>query len=131
MESENVDYAEFEHMLAAVCEAAVKIVDGVDHSGLVMFDRSLESGTVVAEYPVTQGTVGLPIQITGTVTAERLVQSRDPIVSNDVENDKALGGLKAGLLRLGIKSIVIVPIVVDGEVRGSFSFDSMRALRPF
>jgi len=121
---------DLQRTLCAVCEAAVKLVN-VDHSGLVIFSESRETGTVVAEYGALITTLELPIQVAGIEPAEKLVTERQPIVSNDVANDSSLGALRPHLLSLNIKSIVIVPIVVDNEVIGSFSFDVITAPRVF
>src|SRR5260370_1257101 len=121
----------FEDTLNAVCEAAVRLV-GVDHSGLVLFDPDRNAGTVRAEYPLSsKSALGQRVEVIGIPPEERLVQNRQPIVVNDVAKDASLGSVKDVLLNLGIKSILVVPIVVDGQVRGSFSFDSVQETRTF
>jgi GAF domain-containing protein len=101
----------------------VKLV-GADHSGLVIFDAQLKRGWVRAEYPNT-GAVGLEIQIDGVEKEEILVRSREPIVIRDVEQESALGPVRQVLLDLDIQSILIVPIVKNSHVIGSFSLDAI------
>src|SRR5258708_38454716 len=115
-------------VLTAVCNVAVRVME-VDHSGLVIFSPDRQTGKVVAEYPdKVIKTLGLELQLGGHGSVETLIDQRRPIISNDVRGDESLEGLKNGFIQLGIKSIVIVPIVVDGHVRGSFSFDSVRQI---
>ncbi|MEA2203963.1 MAG: hypothetical protein QOE77_739 [Blastocatellia bacterium] len=117
--------------LSAVCEAAVKLM-GVDHSGLVLFEANRQRGKVVAEYPAgSQSAVGSWVPISGVAPAELLVQQGKPIVSNDVQSDTSLGDTRRILRGFGIVSIVIVPITVDDQVIGSFSFDAIKQRREF
>jgi GAF domain-containing protein len=120
-----------ESTLAAVCEAAVKLV-GVNHSGLVLFDDDRQWGEVVVEYPKLRvPAVGERIEIAGVAAEEKLVYDGEPMVVNDVAGQESLGSVRKLLLRLGIKSIVVVPIIVDGVIRGSFSFDAIDEVRNF
>lgn len=120
-----------EPTLVAVCKAAVELV-GVNHSGLVLFDDDHQWGTVVAEYPqLPVPAVGNRIQVGGVAAEERLATEGEPLVVNDIEGQMSLGPIRDLLLRLGIKSVVVVPIVVDNMIRGSFSFDAMDGLRTF
>lgn len=117
--------------LTAVCEAAVKLV-GVNHSGLVLFDEDNQWGEVVAEYPeLPVPAIGERIQVGGVRPEERLANDGEPLVVNNVEEQMSLGSVRDLLLKLGVKSLVVVPIVVDGVIRGSFSFDAMGEARSF
>ncbi len=121
----------FEHTLSAVCKAAVNLV-GVDHSGLVLFHNSLEYGTVSAEYPASaHSAIGRRLPLRGVPLEEKLIEKRKPIVVNNVSTEEALGPVRDILTDLGIKSILVVPIVVGDVVKGSFSFDSTRESRVF
>lgn len=122
-----------ESTLAAVCEAAVKLVK-VDHSGLVLFDEDRQWGEVVVEYPKLQvPAVGQRIRVGGVAAEERLVNAGEPLIVNDVfeQEHESLGPIQQILLQLGIKSIVVVPIIVDNMIRGSFSFDAIGEARNF
>ena len=117
--------------LTAVCEAAVKLV-GVDHSGLVLFDEDNQWGTVVAEYPdLPVPAIGERIQVGGVPPEERLAKTGEPLIVNDVRGRMSLGSVRDLLIRLGVESLIVVPIVVDGVIRGSFSFDAMGKARSF
>jgi GAF domain-containing protein len=122
----------FKTTLTAVCEAAVTLV-GVDHSGLVLFSRDYEYGTIEAEYPSSASSVvGRQFPIAGVDLEQRLVHAGEEIVIQDVaEQQPSLGLVQDILMGMGVKSIVVVPIVVDDEVKGSFSFDSLTEIREF
>lgn len=123
--------ADLEQVLPQICRAAVELFE-VDHSGLVVFDETGDSGTVQAEYP-HQGAVGLRIAVRGVPAEERLFYERQPIVIDDVERaaPEDLGPVADVFARFRIRSILIVPIVSAGRVLGSFSLDAIARPRPF
>jgi GAF domain-containing protein len=123
--------ASFQSTLTAVCEAAVKLV-GVDHSGLVLFSKGYESAKVMAEYPPRAlSVVDKEFPIEGIPLVEKLIRSHLPIVVQDVASEDSLGIVQKVLLEMGVRSTVVVPIIVDDEVKGSFSFDSIDKVRDF
>ena len=113
------------------CRAAVEMF-GVDHSGMVEFDASYTSGRVVAEYP-QQNVQGTMIPLRGIPAEERLISRHEPIVISDltVEAVKDLGSVAQVLQRFHIQSILIVPIISEGRVVGSFSLDAIGRRRDF
>lgn len=123
--------ADLEQVLPQICRAAVELFE-VDHSGLVTFDETGDSGVVQAEYP-HQGAVGVRITVRGVPAEERLFYERQPIVIDDVERAalEDLGPVAEIFARFRIRSILIVPIVSEGRVLGSFSLDAITRPRPF
>ncbi len=62
--------------------------------------------------------------MTGIPLEERLIHEREPIVVRDVRSMMTtLGPVGSNLLRLGVNSLLIVPVVVRRKVIGSFSLD--------
>lgn len=116
--------------LKAACRAAVELL-GVDHSGLVLFAPDLKTGRVSAEYPEHLGARSLEIPLWRVPSEEQLIHSREPVIIRDVANDASLGPVRDILAGLGISSILIVPIVIKGDVVGSFSLDSVNRKRVF
>lgn len=121
---------ELDEALKAACRAAVELL-GVDHSGLVLFAPDRARGWVSAEYPEQLGALKTEIPIYGVRPEEQLIRDQEPIVIHDVANDTSLGSVREILGGLGIRSILIVPIVIKGEVVGSFSLDAVNEKRVF
>ncbi|MCS6879946.1 MAG: GAF domain-containing protein [Oscillochloridaceae bacterium] len=93
-----------------------------DHTGTVLVTEP-EGAMVVAEYPPT-GIVGLPIPMQDNPLMDRLIGARRPIVIEDIEHDP-LAELNRELWRsMGIRSLIIVPLVSRDRVLGSISLDS-------
>jgi len=111
--------------LNAACRAAVRLL-GCDHSGLVIFDPSLTFGVVRGEYPVSVGAIGSRIQIEGVAVEEELIKSKQPLFIPDVHAAEDLGPVRDVLLNLDVRSMLLVPILSQGKIIGSFSIDFIR-----
>lgn len=122
-------------ILNKTCRAAVELLN-VDHSGLVLFQPDLIQGEIFAEYPNQEipgltRTLGTIIPVRDSPAEEELIFDQRILNISDVANEIALGPVREILLKLGIQSILIVPVVSHGNVIASFSLDSMRELRTF
>jgi PAS domain S-box-containing protein len=115
--------------LNSVCQSAVQMMK-VEHSGLVLFDARREKGEVRAEYPEI-GAAGLQIPLQGVDAEEKLIETQEPLVVFDVENESLLGPVREILKSLNIHSILIVPVVGKSGLLGSFSLDSIGRKRKF
>lgn len=120
---------DFTRTLATVCEVAVKF-GRAEHSGIVVFDPDHKHGTVKAEFPLEVGALNTIIPLVGAAEQD-LVNTAKPIVIKDVEQNDELGPVKDILLDLEIRSLLVVPVVIDGEVKGSFSFDWLSGPQQF
>lgn len=117
--------------LNKTCEAAVRLL-GVDHSGLVLFESDYSSGKVVAEYPTELNTKETIIPIMEIPIERKLIQNKESITIDDVENEEGLGSYKNKIyFEFGIKSTVLIPVVYKGELLGSFSLDMVQSKRQF
>ncbi|MEM8863279.1 MAG: GAF domain-containing protein, partial [Chloroflexota bacterium] len=108
----------------AISKTVVNLFDNVDHSGLVIFDHDYRYGKVVSEYPL----LGVPnkqiLPIKGIPFEQDLLDGAPFITCFDIENDSKMGKLGPILTGLGIKSVVIIPLVYNGRLLGSFSLDA-------
>lgn len=120
---------DLDQTLQSACRAAVELI-GVDHSGMVLFSTDMESGVVRAEYP-NRGAIHQTIQVQGVKAEERLVNRREPLLVEDVEQATDLGAVRDLLLKMDVRSIFVVPVIRHDKVVGSFSFDSIGRPRAF
>ncbi len=118
-------------ILKQTCQAAVDFFK-VDHCGLVRFDPDKVQGEVVAEYPAEMKTLGMQMKLKGISLEEEILTKKKPIVVYDIESEENLGELR-NLLHgeFGIQSSLYAPIIVDGEVIGTFGVDSTEKKRDF
>lgn len=118
-------------ILTLTCKAAVEIFN-VDHSGLVLFEKDLSKGKTIAEFPEQEKrSLGTVIQVKGIPAEENLVLRKEIINIFDLNPDKSLGKVRALLMDFGVRSILVVPVILSDNVIASFSLDMIRRNRQF
>ncbi|MEM7115392.1 MAG: GAF domain-containing protein [Chloroflexota bacterium] len=103
------------------CRSIVELF-GVTHCGLVKFDDDQVTGKVVAEYPMI-GTLDMAFPVQGIPAEEQLIESKQPFIAEDVAECEELGEVRRTILGHNIQALMIVPIVLNKRVWGSFSLD--------
>ncbi|NJN95201.1 MAG: GAF domain-containing protein [Anaerolineales bacterium] len=116
-------------MLTNVARQLVEMFE-VDHSGVLFFDETDVEGLVIAEYP-HQGAVALKVPLTEYPLMDRMKVERKPLQVEDAQNDPRMGSARPTMRLLGIRSIVIIPLVVQDKLVGSLSLDAVRQPRSF
>jgi GAF domain-containing protein len=122
-------------LLEKVCQIVVQAFE-VDHSGILLFNESGEWGKLYAEYPPLihsrEATpFGPTIPVRGVKLEEKLFFEQEIVEIYEVATEQSLGSVRTLLLDLGIRSILIVPIVFAGRTLASFSLDAIRRKRHF
>lgn len=103
-----------------------------DHGGAMLFDPMLHYGTVVSEYPAS-GTVGVRLDMRGNALFEALRQDpTQPFIVSDVERDPRVTPETREVFRnAGIKSMMMVPITMEGKLIASIGLDLYTSERQF
>jgi GAF domain-containing protein len=103
-----------------------------DHGGAMIFDPALEYGTVVSEYP-SHGTVGIRLEMRGNALFEALLEDvSQPFIVPDVEIDPRVTPETREVFRsTGIKSLMMVPITLEGKLIASIGLDLFTRERQF
>ena len=117
------------HVLDTAAKEVVTVF-GADHSGIMLFDEERRHGQVLAEHPST-GAVAECIPVEGYLGAERMIAERQPLMIKDVQDDPLMAALRETMQRLDIRSMLIVPLIVKGEVIGSIGLDAIGQRRQF
>jgi len=96
---------------------------GVDHSGIVLVNIQGTLGTVVSEYPGI-GTLGTQIEVSNTELIQMIRDSRQPFITNDLENDVRVTEATRDLMKKnGIHAFGFFPIIVQERLFGSIGLD--------
>ncbi len=120
-----------EQVLIAACQSVVEAIEGVDHAGIVLNYLAPTSGTVVAEYPL-RGGIGQPLQLQGYQVYEQMVKTLGPIVVNDVITARDFLEPNYDIITgMGIKSLMVVPLIVQNEFIGSIGIDATQQAHHF
>lgn len=93
----------------------------IDHVGIMVYDYKERVGIVISEYP-DSGIAGMRIPMI-TPLQERLENTHAPVVINNVDEAHDLGSARAMLQQLGVKSMAILPMVVQDELIGTVGLD--------
>jgi GAF domain-containing protein len=101
----------------------------IDHVGIVVFDYKERIGNVISEFP-DSGVVGMRIPMV-TPLQERLENTLAPVVINNVDEAHDLGSARAMLQTLGIKSLAVLPMIVQDELIGSVGLDAFYEYHDF
>ncbi len=104
----------------------------LEQGGILIFDDSRIYGALKAH--MVKGRLvepGLRIPVANNPACERLVATKEPVVINDVLEDQLIEPVYELTLNLGIKSLLLVPIVVRGEVIGALGADATETTREF
>ena len=113
------------------CQRIVDTLPYIDHVGIVLNDHAPVSGTVVAEYPPT-GSIGVQLQLEGYPVYDTMVQTLKPIAINDVlDAQEILGDNHETIKSVGIKSLLIVPLLIEQRMIGSIGLDCTQKQHEF
>jgi GAF domain-containing protein/CheY-like chemotaxis protein len=95
-----------------------------DQVGLVLFDPEQGFGRLIAEAVPTPGREAVRIPMAGNPTYELLAQQRAALTVYDVASDPATAAVADMLLSRGVRSILILPLLVEQRLIGSLGVDS-------
>jgi GAF domain-containing protein len=105
---------------------------GLKQGGVLLFDDRQLSCTLEAHMVAGQWVEpGLQIPVADNPIIERLIARKETVAINDVATDPVLGPYRDFSLGLGIKSMLLVPIIVRGKVIGGLGADATGARHEF
>ena len=104
----------------------------LQQGGVLIFDEDRSYGFLMA-HMVGKKLVepGLRIPVAGNPSYDRLIETRQPVAIRDAHNDDLLEPVHELVLELGVRSLLLVPIVVRGDVIGALGADSTETMRDF
>lgn len=120
--------------LTDICTTACRIACerlGVSHTAFVLFDADLQAGRVLAEYPEAVGALGMTIPLAEVEEEQSLIDAAGIIEVANVNEDLREGVFKRNLQKLGVTSVLVVPVQGKQRLHGSFSLDSIGNQRIF
>jgi len=106
-----------------------------DHCGFVLFEKTLQRGQVVAQFPAQgfERLLGRDLKLEREAE-QRLINDQDAIEILDVDNPTeraALGSVAILLDEFNIKSLYIVKVRIQGDLIGSFSLGRVGTSKEF
>lgn len=103
-----------------------------DHGGLMLFDPEINYGTVTSEHP-SAGTEGVRLEMRGNALFDALKEDPTrPFIVYDVEHDPRVPPVTLEVFRsIGIKSMMMVPVMMEGKLIASAGLDLYTQERQF
>ncbi len=118
-------------------EVSARLVSflNVDHSTVTLLDESRRFFRVEAEYPpLATRVVGQRIPIEGRATQFSLVNRCETVVANDLKSHALISeslSFRQTAEALDIRSLMITPMVIDGNIIGTISVDTIGRTKSF
>lgn len=113
---------EIERIYQAMVDSMAQ-ASGADQARLVLYDRKAGIAPITAEYVPTDVPGRVVIQIANNPAIDWLDQRLVPLISEDAQNDPRLVVSHEVFRALDIRSIALVPLVINGEVIGCVGLD--------
>jgi GAF domain-containing protein/nitrogen-specific signal transduction histidine kinase len=104
---------------------------GVDQARLVIYDRARGVAPVVAEHVPSGAAGAIVVPIADSPSVDWLDEHKRPLIAEDAQSDPLFVLSHATFRELDIRSIALVPILVDGEVIGAVGLDFVGRVRAF
>jgi len=93
----------------------------VDHCGIVLSDPGGITGTLVGEYPA-RGAIGAKLDLTNSALYGQVWEHLQPVVIDDI--DSQISETSREMLKtLGVKSLLILPLVMQDKLIGTIGLD--------
>jgi len=98
---------------------------GIDQVGLALMNPDRKSMTIVADHPGVgnSSTTGMLIPLDDNPSMNYILGNKSSFYSENVQDDPMLHAVKHLMIRQNIQSILISPLIVDGEVVGTIGCD--------
>ncbi|MFN3928702.1 MAG: GAF domain-containing protein, partial [Thermoflexus sp.] len=121
-----------EDLLSRITQEMVTLLQG-DRGAIALMAESGDHLRVVAEYnPAgTPSGLGVTIPVHGNPSMEWILRERRPLAIADVAGDPILGPVGPVLQAMGIRSLMIVPLLAGDRLIGTLGIDSVRRPRIF
>jgi PAS domain S-box-containing protein len=113
-------------ILETVCRELALAFD-VPQAGATLFDEDKTQAVVVAEYlaPGRPSALGEIIPVADNLASQHLLTQKAPLVIDDAQFDPRQAPIRDLMRRRGTVSLLLLPLIVDGEVRGSLGVDAV------
>ena len=120
---------------AVLQKAVIELAQALDveQTALVLFDWRAGYGAIVAEYQRYPDDTGKDtvIPVAGNLSLARVLETKAPLAVRDAQNDPLMANIRDVLVGRGVKSILLLPLIVRGEVIGTIGLDELETMRDF
>ncbi len=114
-----------EEALNKVCAELASFLQ-VPQAGCAILDANQESARVIADAhpPGASPALGVTIPVQGNPSMDYILEYKAPLVVVDAQTDPLLAPIHDVMRQRKVKSILLMPILVEGKVIGTLGFDA-------
>jgi len=111
--------------LHAVCAELAGFLR-VSQAGFASLNPEQTAAEIVADLhpPNSHGALGAIIPVTGNPSMAYVLEHRSPLVVSDAQADPVLYPVRDLMLERRVRSILIVPVIAEGDIIGTLGFDA-------
>jgi PAS domain S-box-containing protein len=119
-----VDSAE---ALQQVCTRMAEFVD-VPQTGFAMLNAQRDAAIVIAEHSPAEipSSIGVEIPVSGNPSMKYVLENKKPLQIMNAQTDSLMEPVWELMRQRNVLSLLISPVIVDGEVMGTLGFDSFK-----
>jgi PAS domain S-box-containing protein len=119
-----------DEIMTTACQQMVEHFSACDHSGVVFFDQNYVYGEVVAEFPDQQA-VGRRLPLEKNLSSQRVIETAQPLAIYDAQHDPIMEPAWEVMRDVGVRSLLIVPLIIDQCAIGTIGLDAMVSMHHF
>ncbi|MFC1828762.1 GAF domain-containing SpoIIE family protein phosphatase [Thermodesulfobacteriota bacterium] len=124
---------DLDEILQSICKE-MTVVFGARNTGIGLLDRKRTKITIASFYaadPDESDVTGLSVPLKGNAATHRVVETGQPIVVPDVQNNPLTSSMHDLARRRGTECLMIVPLMTRGEVIGTIGMPTSDKDRVF
>ncbi|MCP5094776.1 MAG: response regulator, partial [Chloroflexi bacterium] len=112
-------------ILTEICQELARFYQ-VPKAAFAMLNAARTQSEVITEYRESgfPSSMGAIIPLVGNSSSEYIIAHKKPLAIENVQHDPITASIHELMRQIGIKSMLIIPIMVGNEVVGTIGFDS-------
>jgi PAS domain S-box-containing protein len=120
-----------ESALGIICRELALAFE-VPQAAAALFNKEKTEATIVAEHraPGRPSALGESIPVAGNPASQHLLTQKTPLSIEDAQTDPRLAAIHDLMRRRGTVSLLLLPLIVDGDVVGSLGVDAVELRTP-
>jgi GAF domain-containing protein len=112
--------------LSIVAEELVSALN-IGQCSITLLDENQENLVITAAYPNKEKFEGITFPIEGNLLTQKVVETQSYVYVTDAQNDPIMSITQDLFRQMGIRSVVIFPMIIGGELIGTVGLDIYEA----
>ena len=130
--SKTIAQVKDQRLIAEVTLQGYLDVLNLPQGGVILFDHEQGFGTLIAHQEAGRLVEpGTQIPLENNLACLKMIETQEAVIVNDAQNDPLLAPIRSIVESLGYRSMLLMPIIVQGEVVGALGADSIESTHFF